>query len=56
MTILDRVQQDTVATLLGDILDLHVVDRISLTSIHVRSGPANPHRAEAEPMDFPLKD
>jgi hypothetical protein len=49
--LLDQVEQGTVAALLGDVLDLQVVDRGSLTSIHVRSGPANPHRAEAQPRD-----
>jgi hypothetical protein len=55
---LDLVRQETVATLLGDTLDLQVVDRVSLTRFQIRSGPANPHRAEApateveEPVDF----
>jgi hypothetical protein len=56
--LLDLVEPGTVATLLGDVLDFQVVDRVSLTSLHVRSGPANPYRAEAqateteEPVDF----
>jgi hypothetical protein len=50
--LLDLVDQGTVATLLGDVLDLRIVDRVSLTSIHVRNGPANPHRAEAQPTDM----
>jgi hypothetical protein len=55
---LDLVRQDTVATLLGDVLDFQVVDRVSLVRIPIRSGPANPHRADAvateveEPVDF----
>lgn len=49
--LLDLVEADTVATLLGDALELQVVDRISLTSIQVRSGPANPHRATAAPVE-----
>lgn len=56
--LLDRVEPGTVATLLGNVLDYHVVDRTSLTRINVRNGPANPHRAEPqaveveEPVDF----
>jgi hypothetical protein len=56
--LLDRVGEETVAALLGDVLDLHVVDRVSLTAIQIRSGPANPYRAEVpgteveEPVDF----
>ncbi|HKB04233.1 MAG TPA: hypothetical protein VKD90_18560, partial [Gemmataceae bacterium] len=55
---LDLVQEDTVAKLLGDALDLRVVDRISLTRIQVRNGPVTAHRAEVpaveveDPVDF----
>jgi hypothetical protein len=55
---LDLVEQGTVAALLGDLLDLHIVDRASLTSIQIRNGPANPYRAEVpptkveDPVDF----
>jgi hypothetical protein len=48
---LDLVGHETVAVLLGDVLDLQVVDQVSLTTIHVRSGPANPHRPDAPPLD-----
>jgi len=56
--LLDRVGQGTVAALLGDALDLQVIDRVSLTHVHIRSGPANAYRAEApardveDPIDF----
>jgi hypothetical protein len=56
--LLDLVEPETVATLLGDRLDLRVVNRASLMRLHVRSAPANPNRAEApareleEPVDF----
>jgi hypothetical protein len=56
--LLDRVRQETVAALLGDVLDLQVVDRVSLTHIPIRNGPAYAHRAdvpaadEEEPVDF----
>lgn len=55
---LDLVQPETVAALLGDDLDMQVVDRVSLTRIQLRNGPANQHRAEVEateveePVDF----
>lgn len=55
---LDRVGPETVAALLGDAVDVQVVDRVSLTTVLVRSGPANPHRPDApaleveEPVDF----
>jgi hypothetical protein len=48
---LDRVGQETVASLLGDALDVQVVDRVSLTTVLVRSGPANPHRPDAPALD-----
>jgi hypothetical protein len=47
-----------VATLLGNVLEFQVVDRVSLTHVHIRSGPANPHRPDTpvrelqEPVDF----
>jgi hypothetical protein len=56
--LLDLVGVETVGALLGDVLDLQPVDRVSLTRIQIRSGPANLHRAEAdateleEPVDF----
>src|SRR5262249_56882201 len=56
--LLDRVEERTVAALLGDVLDLHVVDRGSLTHLPIRSGPANPYPAEGpapdaeNPVDF----
>ncbi|MBO0696753.1 MAG: hypothetical protein J2P46_00025 [Zavarzinella sp.] len=49
---LDLVQQETVAKLLGDALDLEVVDRVSLTHIQFRNGPGNAHRAEVPPTDL----
>lgn len=55
---LDLVREESVAKLLGDVLDLHVVDRVSLTRIHIRNGPVNAHRAEVpaveveDPVDF----
>lgn len=56
--LLDRVQVETVAALLGDALDLQVVDRTSLVKIEVQSGPDHPGRTPAEvreleePVDF----
>lgn len=56
--LLDRVQPETAATLLGDGLDFHVVDRVSLTHIQVQNGPINAHRAAVpaieveDPVDF----
>jgi hypothetical protein len=55
---LDLVAPRTVAALLGDGLEVQVVDRISLTTIHVRNGSAASVRPEAEareveePVDF----
>jgi hypothetical protein len=49
--LLDEVEQETVATLLGDVLHFQVVDRVSLTRIQVHNGPANQHRAEAAPIE-----
>ncbi len=56
--LLDRVEPQTVSLLLGEELDFQVVDRISLTHIQLRNGPAYQHRAEVEateleePVDF----
>lgn len=50
--LLDRVQRHTVATLLGDVLDFHVVDRISVTTMHLRGGPDNIKRVEKEPTEL----
>jgi hypothetical protein len=50
--LLDLVEPETVAALLGDGLDLQVVDRVSLMRFQVRSGPANPHRAAAPVVDL----
>lgn len=50
--LLDQVSPETVTALLGNQLNLQVVDRTSLTTIRVRGGPANPHRADAEPREL----
>jgi hypothetical protein len=56
--LLDRVAPQTVATLLGNDQEFQVIDRVSLTNVHIRSGPANPHRPDSpardlqEPVDF----
>src|SRR5262249_44037298 len=56
--LLDWVQPEPVAALLGDALDFEVVDRATLTGVELRSGPANPQRAGApareleEPVDL----
>lgn len=53
---LDLVRPETVATILGDDLDVQVVDRVSLTRIQLRAGPAYQHRADVEPtvMETPV--
>lgn len=50
--LLDQVRQETVTALLGDTLDFQVVDRVSLSRVQFRNGPANPHRAEPPPVDL----
>jgi hypothetical protein len=55
---LDLVAPQTVTALLGDTLEVQVVDRISLTTIHIRNGSSASLRPEAEareveePVDF----
>jgi hypothetical protein len=49
---LDLVQEETVAALLGDVLKVQVVDRVSLTSVRFAAGSANVIRPEAEPREF----
>jgi hypothetical protein len=39
---LDRVEPDVLAALLGDALDFQVVDRVSLTNFRIQTGPAGP--------------
>jgi hypothetical protein len=46
--LLDRVQPNTVAAVLGDAVELTVVDRISVTEIDVRNGPANGSQLSGE--------
>ncbi|MFO0841323.1 MAG: hypothetical protein U0797_02845 [Gemmataceae bacterium] len=48
---LDLVRRETVAALLGDDLDLQVVDRVSLTRVPFRNGPAYQYRAEVAPLE-----
>ncbi len=45
---LDLVREDTVKALLGDVVSLQVVDRISLTSVHFSAANPNAFRAEDE--------
>lgn len=55
---LDQVKPRTVAALLGDALELHVVNRVGLNSIPIRHGRLNASRPEdsglevEEPVDF----
>jgi hypothetical protein len=49
---LDLVREDTVKALLGDVVSLQVVDRISLTSIHFAVASANAFRPEEETREF----
>ena len=49
---LDLVQAETVAMLLGDVLDLQVVDRTSLTSIRFLVGSANAYVPETGASEF----
>ncbi len=49
---LDWVQQETVTTLLGDLLPLQIVDRTSLTSVQFEMGPGNPYLIKPETREF----
>lgn len=49
---LDLVQQETVASLLGDILNVQILDRTSLTSVRVEKGPGNPYVLVPETVEF----
>ena len=49
---LDLIHENTMTTLLGDVLDFQVVDRISLTQFHLRGGSENARRIEAQPTDL----
>lgn len=55
---LDLVGPATLGPLLGDVADVRVVDRVSLTRVQFRNGAMNAHRAEVpaaeyeEPVDF----
>ncbi len=49
--LLDLVDADTVAMLLGDALDFQVVDRTSLTSFHLQGGQENAQRVEPRPTE-----
>ncbi|MGL4553622.1 MAG: hypothetical protein ACRC33_20865, partial [Gemmataceae bacterium] len=50
--LLDRVREETVAAVLQDVITVRVVDRVSLTRVHVRSGPAYQHRPDIPATDF----
>lgn len=47
---LDLVSPRTAAAILGDDLDLQVVDRVSLTHVQFRNGPGYQYRTEVEPL------
>lgn len=49
---LDLIQEETVSALLGDVMKLQVVDRVSLTSVRFQAGSANVMRPEAEAREF----
>ncbi len=49
---LDYVSQETVSALLGDVLNLQVVDRVSLTNVLLKTGSRQSYYAETEPRDF----
>ena len=49
---LDLVQQQTVTDLFGDILNVSVIDRTSLTSVRFEMGPGNPYLLSPETTEF----
>jgi hypothetical protein len=49
---LDWVEQGTVTTLLGDLLNLQIVDRTSLTSVRFEMGPGNPYLIKPETREY----
>ena len=51
---LDWIQEETVTALLGDVLNLKVIDRIALTSIRFQAASPNAYRPETEPREFEL--
>jgi hypothetical protein len=48
----DRVSQKTISALLGDVTDLQIVDRISLTSIRFDAASANSYLPSKEAREF----
>lgn len=50
----DIVEPRTISALLGDALEFEIVDRVSLTSIPLRRGPAN--RSVQQEVDIELED
>lgn len=51
---LDVVEPRTISALLGDSIDLQVVDRLSLTDIPLRRGPAN--RSQQQEVDITVEE
>ena len=49
---LDWVDQKTVTTLLGDILNLQIIDRTSLSSIQFEMGPGNAYLLKPETREY----
>ncbi len=49
---LDLIGQETVTALLGDVLDLQVVDRISLTTVRLLAQSRSAYAGGTEPRDF----
>jgi hypothetical protein len=49
---LDSVGPATLGPLLGDVADVQVVDRVSLTRVQFRNGPMNAHRAEVPAVEY----
>ena len=49
---LDLIQQETVNDLLGDILNVNVIDRTSLTSVRFETGPGNPYLLTPQTTEF----
>ena len=49
---LDLVQEETVTGLLGDILNVSVIDRSSLTSVRFETGPGNPYLLTPQKAEF----
>lgn len=50
--LLDFVEVNTVAALLGDAVDLQAVDRTTLTRVEVASAPDHPSRTATEPLNL----